>query len=171
VHPINSGLDPPDKKEAAMSKGLDVIIVDDDPLVVEVTAHIVNHFYTWGEVFVFSDVEDALEYCLLRESGIAVFIVDVFMGEKTGYMFVDSLSSKYPNIYSDTIMITGDASDEVVNACVASGINHLIEKPVRPYALQLAVRSIVSRYVSFSRHLVNNPDFAELVLALDSEAQ
>ena len=168
---MNSGVQRTDRKEAAMSKGLDVIIVDDDPLVVEITARIVNHFYTWGEVFVFSNVEDALEYCLIRESGIAVFIVDVFMGEKTGYMFLDSLSSKYPNIYSDTVMITGDASDEVVNACVASGIHHLIEKPVRPYALQLAVRSIVSRYITFSRHLINNPDFAGLVLALDSEAR
>ncbi len=151
-----------------MSHGLDVIIVDDDPVVLETTAQIINRFYVWGEVFVFSDVEDALEYCLLRESGIAVFIMAVFMGEKTGYMFLDALSEKFPMIYEDTVMMTGDASDEVVNACVASGVNHLLEKPVRPFALQLAVRAIVSKYIIFSQRIKKNPHLARIVAKFEA---
>jgi hypothetical protein len=46
---------------------------------------------------------------------------------------------------------------------VASGVSHLLEKPVRPYALQLAVRSIVSKYLKFAKMLLNNPDFAETI--------
>ncbi|MBU1170843.1 MAG: response regulator [Proteobacteria bacterium] len=149
-----------------MSTGLDVIIVDDDFDVLEITAGIVNRFYAWGDVFVFSDVDEAIEYCQLKDSSIAVFIVDVFMGEKTGYMFLDSLADKFPSIYEDSVMMTGDASDQVVNACVASGINHLLEKPVRAYALQLAVRSIVFKYISFSQRLLKNPEFAGLVAGL-----
>lgn len=150
-----------------MSKGLDVIIVDDESSVLEITAEIINRFYGWGAVYVFSNVDEAIEYCMIRESGIAVFVVDVFMGERTGYMFLDSLAEKYPSIYEDTVMITGDASDEVVNACVASGVNHLLEKPVRTYALQFAVRAIVSKYLSFSRILLSNPDYAGFVSELD----
>lgn len=146
-----------------MSKGLDLIIVDDDTEILEITAGIINRFYAWGDVFVFSDVNEAFEYCLLKDSSIAVFIVDVFIGDKTGFLFLDSLSEKFSSIYEDTVMMTGDASDEVVNACVASGINHLLEKPVRAYALQLAIRSIVSKYISFSRKLLLNPEFAGLV--------
>lgn len=151
-----------------MSNGLDVIIVDDDAEILEITAGLVNRFYTWGDVFAFSDVDEAVEYCRFKETSIALFIVDVFLGEKTGYMFLDLLSDKFPSIYEDTVMMTGDASDEVVNACVASGVNHLLEKPVRAYALQLAVRAIVSKYISFSRRLLLNPDFAGLVSGLEA---
>lgn len=152
-----------------MSTGLDVIIVDDDSEILEITADTINRFYVWGDVFVFSNYEEAIEYCQIKQSGIAVFVVDVFLGESTGFSFLDSLSDKFPGIYEDAVMITGDASDEVVNACVAAGINHLLEKPVRPYALQLAVRAIVSKYISFSRRLIGNPDFANLVSNLETE--
>lgn len=152
-----------------MSNGLDVIIVDDDSDVCEITANIINQFYVWGEVYVFADVEEAIEYCLIREGSIAVFAVDVFMNETTGFMFLDRISEKYPSVYEDSIMITGDANEEVVNTCVATGINHLLEKPVRPYALQLAIRSIVSRYLNFSRKLLDEPEFADMVAELDKQ--
>jgi AmiR/NasT family two-component response regulator len=58
-------------------------------------------------------------------------------------------------------MITGNANDDVVDMCVASGVNHLLEKPVRPYALQLAVRAIVSKYLKFAKLLLNDQEFAE----------
>jgi len=43
-----------------MSDGLDVIIVDDDQGVCEVAAEVVNEFYTWGNVYAFSDSDEAL---------------------------------------------------------------------------------------------------------------
>jgi FixJ family two-component response regulator len=156
------------QQEGAMSQGLDVIIVDDDSDVLEITAGIVNRFYTWGNIFVFSDVDEALEYCRLRNSSIAVFVVDVFLRDRTGFVFLDALADKFPAIYEDTVMITGDASDEVVHTCVASGIHHLLEKPVRVYALQLAVRAIVSKYLNFSRRLLHTPELAEWVAGLES---
>ena len=61
-----------------MSDGLDVIIVDDDLDVCEVIYQIVSGFYVWGDVIKFTDVDEAITYCLNREVGIAVFIVDVF---------------------------------------------------------------------------------------------
>lgn len=150
-----------------MSNGLDVIIVDDDADVCEITAGFVNQFYVWGEVYVFSSVEEATEYCLIREGSIAIFAVDVFLGDTTGFMFLDKMSEKYPSVYEDSIMITGDANNEVVNTCVAAGINHLLEKPVRAYALQLAIRSIVAKYLNFSRKLLDEPGFADMVAELD----
>ena len=60
-------------------------------------------------------------------------------------------------------MITGKASDDVVDMCVASDVNHLLEKPVRPYALQLAVRSIINKYLRFAKTLLRDSDFADSV--------
>ena len=77
-----------------MSEGLDVIIVDDDPSVCELISTVVKRFYTWGEVLAFSNSEDALRYCKGRDIGVAVFIVDVFLGGVSGFYFLDSIEEE-----------------------------------------------------------------------------
>jgi len=144
-----------------MPEGIDVIIVDDDPEVCEGLTRLIQLFYVWGNVVSFSDVDDAIAYSLGRDNGLAVFVVDVFLGEKSGFYFLDSIAEKFPMVYEDTIIITGHASNEVVDVCLASGINHLLEKPIRSYALEFAIRSIVMKYVTFAKKLLQDPDFAE----------
>lgn len=146
-----------------MSDSLDVIIVDDDQLVCSLIAEIIERFYSWGKVYAFTDTAEALSFCQTRETGVAVFVLDVFLGDGTGFTFLDAIANKFPMAYEDTIIITGNASDDVVNMCVASDINHLIEKPIRPYTLQLAIRAIVSKYIRFAKRLLRDPDLAESV--------
>ena len=62
--------------------------------------------------------------------------------------------------HEDAIIITGQASDEIVHRCIAANITYLIEKPVEFYALQLAVRAIVQKYIAFAKRLLNDPSFA-----------
>jgi DNA-binding NarL/FixJ family response regulator len=142
-----------------MADGLDVIIIDEDAQACEEIAEIVNRFYTWGNVLVFSDTEEAAFYCLNREVGIAIFIIEVFQKDGTAFFFLDTISKRFPSAPEDTIMITANASDEVVDMCVAGEVNHLLEKPLRPYALQLAVRAIASKYLNFAKRLREDPDF------------
>jgi CheY-like chemotaxis protein len=144
-----------------MSEGLDILIIDDEKEVCDVLASHIEKFYTWGDVTTCTDVERAISYCRSRPGTIMIFVLDVFVGESNGFLFLDAIADKYPNAYHDTIMITGNANDDVVDMCVASGVNHLLEKPVKPYALQLAVRSIVSKYLKFAKMLLNDPEFAE----------
>jgi len=147
-----------------MSDGLPIIIVDDDPAVCEIISEIVKRFYTWGEVLRFTDSHEALSFCRKQKTGVAIFILDVFMGKKTGFDFLDSILDKFPMAHQDTIIITGNASDEVVKMCVASDITYLLEKPIRPYALQLAIRAIVSKYVKFAKKLLQDPQLAKSIL-------
>ncbi len=149
-----------------MSDGLDVIIVDDDQAVCELIAAIVKRFYTWGEVISFTDTDEATKYCLSREVGVAIFIVDVFLGGVSGFFFLDSIDKKFPAAHSDAIIITGNASDDIVNMCIASEVNHLLEKPIKPYALQLAVRAIAEKYLNFAKKLFQDPEFAKSVPTL-----
>ena len=146
-----------------MDDGLDVIIVDDDPAICEVASEIIKNFYVWGNVLAFTDADEATSYCRNRETSVAIFILDVFLGGKTGFYFLDTISDKFPAAYEDTIIITGNASDDVVNACVASDITYLLEKPIKPYALQLAVRAIVAKYIKFAQKILRDPSFAESV--------
>ena len=149
-----------------MSDGLDVIVLDDDPGVGEVIAELIESFYTWGQVYYFSDPDEAITYCLNRETGVAIFVVDVFLGGLSGFYFLDAIEKKYLSVHEDTIIISGNASDDVVNMCLASNVNYLLEKPVKPYALQLAVRAITAKYLDFAKKLLEDPEFAENVAKL-----
>jgi hypothetical protein len=63
----------------------------------------------------------------------------------------------------DTVIITGNASDDIVNMCIASNINYLIEKPMKAYTLKLAVRAIVGKYLRFAKRLLSDSDYVKLV--------
>lgn len=146
-----------------MTDGLDVIVVDDDPDVCELISTTVKRFYTWGRVISFTDSEKATTYCLERDIGVAIFVVDVFLGGASGFYFLDAIEEKFPTAHSDAIIVTGNASDDIVNMCVASDVNHLLEKPIKPYALQLAVRAIAEKYLKFAKLLFKDPDFAKSI--------
>ena len=146
-----------------MSDGLDVIVIDDDLTVGKVISDIIKRFYVWGDVLTFSNTDEAKLHCLGRETGIAIFILDVFLKGESGFYFLDAISEKYPSAHEDTIVITGNASDEVVDMCIASDVSYLLEKPVKPYALQLAVRAIAQKYLQFAKRLMDDPVFADSV--------
>ena len=146
-----------------MVRGLDIIIVDDDPIVCNSLSMAIKTFYTWGEIHAFTDVDEAREFCLNQEMRVAIFVLDVFMGKQTGFSFLDAIASKFQMAYEDAIIITGQASDDVVNMCIAADITYLLEKPVKLYSLQLAVRAIVSKYIKFARKLLNDPSLIDAV--------
>lgn len=144
-----------------MSEGLDVIIVDDDPVFCELISGMIKTFYTWGKVLPFTDANEAVSYCHAQETGVAIFVLDVFLEKTTGFNFLDAIVDKFPMAHQDTIIITGMASNDVVNMCVASDITHLLEKPIKAYALQLAIRTIVTKYIRFAKRLLTDPYFAK----------
>jgi DNA-binding NtrC family response regulator len=149
-----------------MSDGLDVIVLDDDPGICEIISELIESFYTWGQVHYFSDPDKAISFCMKRDIGVAIFVVDVFLGGPSGFYFLDAIEEKYPTAHEDTIIISGNASDDVVNMCLASNVSYLLEKPVKPYSLQLAVRAITAKYLAFAKKLMQDSSFAESVARL-----
>jgi response regulator of citrate/malate metabolism len=146
-----------------MSDGLDVIVIDDDLTVCEVISQIIKRFYVWGDVLTFTNTDEAKVHCLRCKTSIAIFVLDVFLKGESGFYFLDAISEKYPSAHEDTIIITGKASDEVVDMCIASDVSYLLEKPVKPYALQLAVRAVAQKYLQFAKRLMEDPVFADSV--------
>lgn len=149
-----------------MSDGLDVIVIDDDKGICEVIKELVESFYSWGNVVSFTNVDKAIEYCLKRDIGVAIFIIDVFLGGLNGFSFLDAIENKFPTAHEDSIIISGNASEDVVNMCLASRVNYLLEKPIKPYALQLAVRAITAKYLNFAKKLLQDPTYADSVASL-----
>jgi len=149
-----------------MSDGLDVIVVDDDKGICDVIRELVESFYSWGNVISFSNADSAIEQCLNRDVGVAIFIVDVFLGGLSGFYFLDAIEKNFPTAHEDAIIISGNASDDVVNMCLASKVNYLLEKPIKPYALQLAVRAITDKYLDFAKKLLQDPAYADSITKL-----
>jgi response regulator of citrate/malate metabolism len=129
----------------------------------DLLSEIVGTFYTWGNVLAFTDPDEATFYCQNQATGVAIFILDVFLDTKTGFDFLDAVERRFPMAYQDTIIITGNASEDVVNMCLESDITYLLEKPIRSFALQFAIRAIVAKYTKFARRLLVDPIFAESI--------
>jgi DNA-binding NarL/FixJ family response regulator len=149
-----------------MSEGLDVVILDDDPGISQALRELIETFYTWGQVFDFSNAEKAMDWCFKREVGLSIFVVDVFLKGMSGFFFLDSIESKFPSAHQDAIIISGRASEDVVDMCLASNVTYLLEKPVKPYALQLAVRAITTKYLNFAKKLLRDPTLAKSISRL-----
>lgn len=149
---------------------VDAVILDDDPQVCEAMEGLFRQFYTWGEVHAFSDFAEALDYCRELDSQTAVFVLDVYLNGPTAFDFLEAISDQYPMATDDSIIITGKADDEVVEKCIEAKVNHLLEKPVRTYAFQFAVRAILSKYQRFAPRLLNDPEYAASLVPLDVEA-
>ena len=149
-----------------MSDGLDVIIIDDDKGICEIIKELVESFYSWGDVISFSNADEAIDYCLKRDVGVAIFIIDVFLGGLSGFYFLDAIENKFPTAHEDSIIISGNANDDVVNMCLASRVNYLLEKPIKPYALQLAVKAITEKYLDFAKKLLQDSTYAASIAKL-----
>jgi len=149
-----------------MSQGLDVMVLDDDPGISQVLKELIETFYTWGSVVAFSNAEKAMDWCLKRDVGLGIFVVDVFLRGMSGFFFLDSIEQKFPSVHEDAIIISGKASEDVVDMCLASNVTYLLEKPVKPYALQLAVRAITAKYLNFAKKLLRDPSLAKSIAKL-----
>ena len=87
-----------------MSDGLDVIVLDDDPGICEIVSELIESFFTWGKVYYFSDPDKAISFCLERDIGVAIFVVDVFLGGLSGFYFLDAIEGKFPTAHEDSII-------------------------------------------------------------------
>ena len=143
-----------------MSDNLDVIILDDDPQMCSLIEEILKGFYVWGDVHSFTEFDKALAFCKKKKIGVAIFILDVYLGKKTAFDFLDQISDQCAWAAEDTVIISGNASDDIVNMCIASNIAHLLEKPMKAYTLKLAVRAIVGKYLRFAKRLLGDSVYA-----------
>ncbi len=149
-----------------MSDNLDVIVLDDDPQMCSLLTEMLKGFYAWGNIHSFTDFREALSFCQRKKAGVAIFILDVYLGKKTAFDFLDQIGDKFAWAAEDAVIITGNASDDIVNMCIASNINYLLEKPIKGYTLKFAVRAIAGKYIRFAKRLIHDPDYAKRVAEL-----
>lgn len=151
-----------------MASGLDVIILDDERQIADHLKDLTETFYSWGEVHAFFDVLEARTFCFNRESSLAIFVLDMFLEGQTAFDFIEAVTIHYPMAAEDSVLITGHASNDIVNMCMAAGVHHLLEKPIKPFAYQFAIRAIANKYLRFAKRLMHDPGLAGDVERMNS---
>ncbi len=147
---------------------IDVIFVDDDR---EICSMMKDQFYKWGLRYfkIFSDVHEAVEYCLSQDLGIAIFIVDYNLGRQSGLFFLDKVRRKFPNAYLDAIILSGECGAHFNDLCASAGVKHVLEKPIKLNELSDTILSIAKKYEPFLDFLHYGSSTVEQVIKAVAE--
>jgi CheY-like chemotaxis protein len=126
----------PDAEEiqpaARLSAGagtLDVLVLDDEPIIAEVIAELLA--LDGHRVLTATDPREALE--MLKASGVDLVITDKSMPAMDGSDFAALAKAASPSIR--VLLVTGFGADEPVGDCV----DHVIGKPIDIDSLRMAI--------------------------------
>jgi DNA-binding NtrC family response regulator len=109
----------------AMATKPTILIVDDDPVVAELSKTILEG-EKLGSAVVCTDSREVIE--ILRQKDIAVVLLDLYMPHKTGQDLLPDIVSTAPNTH--TIMLTLENSVDVAVECMRLGAFDYMTKPV-----------------------------------------
>jgi putative two-component system response regulator len=122
-------------------RDISVLVVDDDPSVLESTSRILSAF--GYRVFQYGNATDAV--MKLRENNnIRVVMTDIIMPEVTGLQFLENIRSFNSEI--PVIMMTAYAEMEMAIDAIRKGAFDFILKPFNPEYLAHAVKNAVEQY-------------------------
>ena len=120
---------------------IQVMIVEDDPMLAQLNAQYLNQFPELQVAAVFSNGRDALSY--LQNHEIQLAVVDVYMPMLNGLELLRSIRSL--GIQTAVIMITAATEMSVVEEALRLGIEDYVIKPFSFSRLQEAVQRYLAR--------------------------
>lgn len=120
-----------------------VILVDDEPLAIEMLEILLAKIDSMDIVGKYTDPEKA--FSALAHIDVEVAFLDMEMGSTHGLQFAEKLISKYPHI--EVIFVTA-YPQFALDAFEVSAIDYIL-KPVNPLRLKKAVKKVRERIVSY----------------------
>ena len=124
-----------DKGEISMVKALEVLLLDDEPIVGRRLKPALNKIGCYVEVF--ENPKEAMDRIDQKEFDIVV--TDIRMEELDGIQVLAHVQEKWPR--TKVILITGYAKMEIAREAMGKGVFDFIAKPFRPDDL----RQIIAR--------------------------
>ena len=122
-----------DKKERAVGEALQVMIVDDEPIVGRRLKPALSKFGI--EVEVFYDAREAL--ARLDEKEFDIVVTDMKMDEVDGLQVLEHVMTT--SEHTRVIMITGYGSVEVAREALSKGAFDFVSKPFKPKDLRAVI--------------------------------
>ncbi|MEI7841974.1 MAG: ATP-binding protein [Gallionellaceae bacterium] len=138
INPVHLQTTSVDKKATSTFEKLNVLIVDDDPLVRKSTQGIVE---SWGcRVSMAATLTQVKE--VHNKADYDLVICDYRLPDGNGIEMSDWIQANF-NIQPAFILISGDTSPEVLQSVNETGI-HFLHQPVRPAQLRSLIQHLIS---------------------------
>ena len=120
-----------------------LLIVDDNEINREILEHIFSSFYPTEQA---ENGRLGLDKILSRPENYCAILLDVVMPEMDGIQVLHRLKAEGLMEKIPVFLITGEASDAVMNEAYRLGVMDVISKPVVPYIVQRRVNSVVELF-------------------------
>lgn len=120
--------------------GIRVLVVDDEPLVGEAIERILRSY--GYAVSVAHSAEQALQ--ILAQQSVDLCLSDLHMPGMNGHDLVQQVHQRYPGI--PVVIMTGDASVEVLREALNNGASDFITKPWRAHELPVVIERNIRRH-------------------------
>ena len=117
-----------------------ILVVDDDPFVLESTSRLLSAFGYL--VFPFGNAPDAT--MKLQQNNIQLVLTDIMMPEVTGLQFLEKIRSFNSEI--PVIMMTAYADLDVTIEAIRKGASDFLLKPFKPEYLAHSVKKAIDHY-------------------------
>jgi response regulator RpfG family c-di-GMP phosphodiesterase len=127
-----------------------LLVIDGQEQNCELLEQMLKSFCNLANIKTFMDPDKAKAYCLNHQEKIFIIIVNVYLGGSTAFSFINELLPTIPTVNQDTIILTGADTPDILQSCREWGVHHVLVKPFEIHQLELAVRSIVSKYTAFA---------------------
>ena len=119
----------------------DVVVVDDEDLIAEYVAKIVEELGT-TRVHVFTRPQDVSEVWFNKVPDL--LITDYQMPGMTGVELIEGFRAAHPTPQVPVIVVTADAQRETRNAALAAGASEFLRKPVDRDEVRIRVRNMLA---------------------------
>lgn len=136
----NPGNQPPCHSQdlGASSKGL-ILIVDDEPLIGEVVAIVLNE--KGYRTRLFTDPEAALEFLVQAREKPLLLLTDFLMPRMNGMELIEQCNLIQQDL--KTILYSGNVGDEITQYYPARP-GRILDKPFHPHMLVTAIESLLA---------------------------
>ncbi len=138
-----------DASAARLSARLRVLVIDDEPAILELLQQILGVEH---EVRVTTRARDALEW-LSRSPSYDVILCDLMMPEMTGMEFHAKVSERWPDLVPRLLFVTGGAFTTAARQFLATTTNRCLEKPFRNAVLRDVIREVGARSLADAQSL------------------
>ncbi|MFH2130638.1 MAG: sigma 54-interacting transcriptional regulator, partial [bacterium] len=136
-----------------------VLIVDDDPLLIELISEILASF-DYDTEFI---TRPKFLYSILESKKFDLILMDYYMPETDGVTLLKDLK-KHP-VYRDipVIMLTSEIDDQLLAKCFENGAEDFINKPISELVLYSRINSVISNQNNLKKIQIQNDELENML--------
>lgn len=120
---------------------IDVLIVEDDPMVAELNKSYLQMVHGFQLIGVVPNGEEALK--IIQQQPVSLLLLDVFMPKMDGLKLLRQIRMKYPK--TDIIMVTAARQTQDIQTALGLGVIDYIVKPFTFERFQMALTAYKER--------------------------